>query len=67
MDRYTSKAREAINAAVEEAAELGHDAVGTEHLLLGLLDVSSGMAAKALEAHGVTRDGVLKLMNQFMM
>ncbi len=66
MDRYTSKAREAINAAVEEAAELGHDAVGTEHLLLGLLDVSSGMAAKVLEAHGVTRDGVLKLMNQYM-
>ena len=35
IDRFTAKARESINLAVQAAEELGHSYVGTEHLLIG--------------------------------
>ena len=38
IDRFTAKARESINLAVQAAEELGHSYVGTEHLLIGLLE-----------------------------
>ena len=37
IDRFTAKAREAISLAVDAAKTLGHNYVGTEHLLIGLL------------------------------
>ena len=37
IDRFTEKAREAIQTAAELAAQLDHGYVGTEHLLLGLI------------------------------
>jgi ATP-dependent Clp protease ATP-binding subunit ClpA len=52
--RFTARARQIVERAAEEARRLGHSHVGTEHLLLGLLTEPDGLAAKAIEAQGVT-------------
>ena len=51
---YTSPAKKVLEFAVAEARELNHSYVGTEHLLLGLLRESKGIAAQVLNALGVT-------------
>jgi hypothetical protein len=54
--RFTPRARHAILQAQEEARAAGHDHVGTEHILLGLLHEPDALAAKAIEAQGVSLD-----------
>ena len=51
--RFTQRATRAINLSIESARELGHSYVGSEHLLLGLLRESGGIAAKSLEVFSV--------------
>ena len=51
---YTSPAKKVLEFAVAEARELNHSYVGTEHLLLGLLRESKGIAAQVLNALGAT-------------
>ncbi len=53
---YTSPARNVLEFAMSEAHELNHSYVGTEHLLLGLLRESKGIAAQVLNSLGVTID-----------
>lgn len=50
---FTSKANTAVNAALSQASVLGHTYVGSEHLLLGLLEEESGVAANILRGRGV--------------
>jgi hypothetical protein len=57
--RFTARARTSVREAEEAARELRHADLGTEHLLLGLLAVSQGIAAKSLASMGVTRDAVM--------
>lgn len=66
MERYTSQAREALRLAQEAAQRLAHNSVGTEHLLLGLIQEGSGLAAKVLEANGVSSYKVLDLIDQLI-
>ena len=47
---FTEKANLALNAAIEKAENMGHTYIGTEHLLLGLLQDKGGVAASALSA-----------------
>jgi ATP-dependent Clp protease ATP-binding subunit ClpC len=54
FERFTDRARRAVVLAQEEARELGHSHIGTEHLLLGMLRDSSGVAASALTSLGIT-------------
>jgi ClpA/ClpB-like protein len=56
--RVTERAQQAVHHARREAARLGHDRVGTEHLLLGLAREGDGVAARVLEDHGA---GLLEL------
>jgi ATP-dependent Clp protease ATP-binding subunit ClpC len=58
MTAFTEEAREAVVLARARAHARGEDRVGTEHLLLGLLDVSEGLAASVLGSVGVTVDAV---------
>jgi hypothetical protein len=53
-ERYTQRAKLAIERSHDAARELGHTYVGTEHLLLGLLAVEGGLAQVALAEQGVT-------------
>ncbi len=66
IDRFTEKARNAIELAVEAAEELGHNYVGTEHLLLGLLQEGTGVAARVLEECGVREDRVIELISHLI-
>ena len=52
--RFTDRARRVVVLAQDEARDLGHDSVGTEHLLLGLLSEGEGVAALALESLGIS-------------
>ena len=65
-DRYTTQAREALRLAEKAAFELNHSYVGSEHLLVGLIQEGSGVAAKVLEANGVTPDRVLELIDRLI-
>jgi prophage maintenance system killer protein len=56
--RFTDQARSVIFLAQEEARLLRHDYVGTGHLLLGLLYEGDGVAARALESLGISREDV---------
>ncbi len=66
VDRFTEQAHEAIRLAVLSAEELGHNYVGTEHLLLGLIREGRGTAARVLENNGVTVEKVTQLVSQFL-
>lgn len=50
FNRFTERAQNALLLAQQEANRLGHDYVGTEHLLLGLVHEGQGLAAKALNS-----------------
>ena len=54
--RFTRETRACVAAAVEEARTLGHDSIGDEDLLLGILRADEGLAAEALSSLGVTPD-----------
>lgn len=53
---FTQKANEAINLALKNAGEMGHTYVGTEHLLLGLIEEGTGVAATVLEENGLNKE-----------
>ncbi len=63
---FTPRAKAAFRSAVEEAVRLGHNYVGTEHLLLGLVRDEDSVAAKVLlnlkAGYGVIRDRTLELL-----
>ena len=58
-EKYTEKAATAIRMAQEVAALLGHEHVGSEHLLLGLVREGTGIAAKALSDQDVTEEKIV--------
>jgi len=54
----TSRAKKVIELAIDEARHLGHNYIGTEHLLLGLLREKEGVATEVLDSFGITLDRV---------
>ena len=54
LQEFNPDARRAISLAEVEASELGHDRIGTEHLLLGLLANRASAAARLLADTGIT-------------
>jgi len=54
FERFTEKAKHVLTLAQEEATRARHSYIGTEHLLLGLLRETEGLAAKALTEFGLT-------------
>ncbi len=57
-DRLTERAKQALNFAADAALDMGQNYVGTEHLLIGLIRESEGVAGKILEANNVSADTV---------
>jgi hypothetical protein len=53
---FTQPAKKVLELALREALLLGHNYIGTEHLLLGLLDEEDGLGARTLSDLGVTRE-----------
>ena len=58
FERFTDRARRVLVLAQEEARLLNHSFIGTEHILLGLIHEGEGVAAKALDAMGITLEAV---------
>jgi len=68
FERFTDRARRVVVLAQEEARFLNHNYIGTEHILLGLLNEGEGIAAQALESLDIdlasVRDEVVKIIGQ---
>jgi ATP-dependent Clp protease ATP-binding subunit ClpA len=58
FERFTDRARRVVVLAQEEARLLGHNYIGTEHILLGLIHEGEGVACEALQALGISLSGV---------
>src|SRR5215472_106218 len=65
-ERFTDRARRAVVQAQEEARMLNHNYIGTEHILLGLIHESDGVAAKALESLGIRLDAVRQQVEEII-
>lgn len=65
FERFTDRARRVVVLAQEDARELNHTSIGTEHLLLGLLHMNTGIAHQVLESFGVTHEAVYRLVDEF--
>ncbi|QOR34547.1 ATP-dependent Clp protease ATP-binding subunit [Clostridium sp. 'deep sea'] len=66
FDRFSSTARKAIMKAQEESIDLGHNLVGTEHLLLGLIAIDEGLAAKALKNAGLSSEKIKQRITEIV-
>ena len=66
FERYSENARKAMSRANQEAQKLGHDHIGTEHILLGLIETKEGFAAEVLKNRNIdlshARQKVMKLV-----
>jgi hypothetical protein len=59
---FTPRAKKVLELSLREALALGHNYIGTEHILLGLLREEKGVAAKILAGHGVGYEGVRSMI-----
>jgi ATP-dependent Clp protease ATP-binding subunit ClpA len=57
FERFTNHARHTVVLAQEEARRLQHNYIGTEHILLGLIGESGGLAARVLQSFGMSLEG----------
>ncbi len=64
--KFTKSAENVIEISNDIAIELGHNYVGTEHLLYGLAKEENGVASKVLENQGVTSDAVLEKIEELV-
>ncbi|MCA9323116.1 MAG: NDP-hexose 4-ketoreductase, partial [Planctomycetes bacterium] len=63
---FTPRAKKVLELALEEASNLGHNYIGTEHILLGLIKEQDGKAAKVLTNLGVQLDSVRSEILDFL-
>jgi len=66
FERFTDQARRVVVLAQEEAHQLGHGYIGTEHILLGLLAEGDGLAAQALASLDITLDASRELVVEIL-
>ncbi|HET7487530.1 MAG TPA: Clp protease N-terminal domain-containing protein [Acidimicrobiales bacterium] len=66
FERFTDRARRVLVLANEESRLLNHNFIGTEHILLGLLDEGEGVAAKALESAGVSPEAARDVVEEII-
>jgi ATP-dependent Clp protease ATP-binding subunit ClpC len=66
FERFSEGARRAVVLAQDEARRLNHDYIGTEHILLGLLHDSESVAARALEALGITLEAARQQVEEII-
>ncbi len=64
--KFTNSAEKAIEFANDIAMELGHNYIGTEHILYGLVKEGTGVAAKVLENQNITEEAVLKEIEELI-
>jgi ATP-dependent Clp protease ATP-binding subunit ClpC len=66
---FTPRAKEALRLSLQEANDLGHHYIGTEHMLLGLIREGEGVAAQVLTGLGADLDGtrarVVQILDEY--
>ncbi len=66
FQRFTDRARRVVVLAQEEARMLRHSYIGTEHILLALIDEGDGAGIKALESLGISLDAVRQQVEEII-
>jgi ATP-dependent Clp protease ATP-binding subunit ClpC len=66
FERFTDRARQVIVLAQDEARRLGHDWIGTEHILLGLVALGEGVGPRALEDAGISLGAVRQQVEEMV-
>ncbi len=66
QDKYSDSARQVLRLAEKAVVSLGHTALGTEHILLGLLQEPTGTAGRVLKEAGVTEEKLLELLDKLV-
>lgn len=66
QSRFTKKAQEALDHAAETAAMLGHSYIGSEHLLIGLIQAEDSLASTVLLSNDVTAEKIINLVYQLI-
>ncbi len=64
--KFTNSAEQALELANDLAAKLGHNYIGTEHILYGLVEEGNGVASKVLSNQGVTSEEVLREIEELI-
>ena len=64
FNSFTQKANEVLNLAIKAAENYGHNYVGSEHILIGLLKEGTGLGAAALNEKGITLEQVDELIKE---
>jgi ATP-dependent Clp protease ATP-binding subunit ClpC len=64
MERFTQRARRVLSLAHQEAERARHNNIGTEHLLLGLMDEEGGVAGRVLRELGMSSDRVREIIER---
>ena len=64
--KFTARAEKALEYAQEIAMELGHNYIGTEHLLYGLVEEGTGVASKVLQNQGLTSEKVRQAIEEIV-
>ncbi|SDB32802.1 ATP-dependent Clp protease ATP-binding subunit ClpC [Pseudobutyrivibrio sp. YE44] len=63
---YSKQAKRAISGASKLSKSLQHSYVGTEHLLISIIEQENSLAAKVLESNGVSKEALLKLVEELI-
>src|SRR4030067_1200354 len=63
---FTPRAKKVLELSLREALQMGHNYIGTEHILLGLLKEGEGVAARVLNSMGVTLDNVKEKVKELL-
>jgi ATP-dependent Clp protease ATP-binding subunit ClpA len=66
FERFTDRSKRVLVLAQEEARALNHGHVGSEHILLGLIDEGGGVAVKALESQGINLEALRHQVKQII-
>ena len=66
QDRFTESAKKVITLAQEAATDMGHEYIGTEHLLLGIAREGSGVAAKVLRDAGLDQQLISEILEKYI-
>ena len=64
--KFTNSSEQALELANDLAAKLGHNYIGTEHILYGLVEEGNGVASKVLSNQGVTSEEVLREIEELI-
>ena len=64
--KFTNRAKKVIEIANDKSIELGHNYIGTEHILYGLVKEGEGVASKVLTNKGITAEKVLKEIQEML-